>query len=512
MVICSQNGKLVIAIDDAHWCDSASLNAIGYLAQRAFFRRNGMLILTTRPDIHSVSLDRFINTYKTSAYLHPIVLQAFGFEEVNELTHFLTGEKPTPELIHQLVKASGGNPLFLIELLRSAMGYLSSETILEKIQKIPISSNMAAIIKERLQNLSQVERNILNIAAIYGESIHPWLLENVSGYSAEEVADALEMLEDEHHLLQLNTQRGDIHYSFVHEKVRETLVQNIYPPRRRLLHRRIAEIILQGGESGYAGSLKIAHHFDQAGLPNQAIPHYLKAAQFAWQMLSQEDCYTQLEHAERLLNMLGEQAAAQEFHAVYALWEKYAVELDDRSTLERISHTMIQKGEHLNSPLLVGAGTSGFALCQAYANQIEQALENIGKAIAFLERTDSIMERMTAYTREAMFFMFTSQYEQAEKAYLQALQTGETAGNPPDCIAINTQTKLELAMLFTVRGKVDQAMELAQKALAESELAFNQTGKLYAIILIALSALFPGQTFPGYSVVPGISTACRGDA
>lgn len=493
MQICSQLKKVVLVLDDAQWCDSASWNAITYLVEKAFFHNSATFILAARPEIPDAMVEQFISDFRSKSLLQVIKLEPLGDEEISQIAYFLIGEKPDPELVQQLKKSSGGNTLFLIEILRAALSSTPESSISQRVLHVPATPTMAGIIHDRLERLSQNERTLLNIAALFGDAVQPWLLEKVSDFSPYLVADTLETLEKEQHLLQIKAQEPEILYTFIHEKIRDAVVQEIYPPRKRLLHQRIAKVLISEGFSTFSSVAQIAEHLEQAGAMTQSIPYRLRAARDAWQMLSPEDCFSHLKHAEASLKLLDNSASAQDIYSVYSPWGEYSVALNDLKSMQRVYEIMLLSGEKMNDPTLMGAGLSGKGLLHAYSREMDASLEFLERASQFLELSDSILEKMTVASRIAKMYMFASNYLQAEQAYRQALQVFEDAGKPSECLSLKSEISNELAFILSLTGKPEESIKLARKNLVASDIEFNQTGKLGANIQIAIDQYYLGN-------------------
>jgi DNA-binding SARP family transcriptional activator/energy-coupling factor transporter ATP-binding protein EcfA2 len=406
MQICNQSKKIVMVLDDAQWCDSASWNVINALIDKSYFRDQAIFILAARSEIPTGMVEQFITDFRSKSRLHVIQLQPMGDEEISQIAYFLTGEKPDPQLIQLLKKSSGGNPMFLIEILRAALSSSPEISIAERILHGPTTPTLADIIHERLERLSQNERTVLNIAAVCGDNVQAWLLEKVSDFSPTTLADTLEILEKEQHLLQIQIKESEISYSFIHEKIRDAIIQDIYPARKRLLHQRIAKVLISENLSTFSSVEQIAEHLELAGSIAQSIPYRIQAARFAWQMLSPEDSYSHLQHAENSLKKLDKSISTQDIYSVYSLWGKYAIELCDLQGMKHIYEAMQLYGEKLNDHTLMGAGLSGLGLVQAYARDMNAAFESLDRASQFLELSDSVLEKMTVASRKGKMYMF----------------------------------------------------------------------------------------------------------
>ncbi len=491
--ICSQSAPVILALDDVCWCDSASLNAISYLAQKGFFKKTGKIIATSRLEVYQAFHDSFTGSGSSLVQWQRISLQPLEKWEITQITQFLTGEKPQPETIEVLQSASGGNALFLIEIIRSAMSNIPGKTLHAAIQLVPSSRTLTVLIEDRLRNLTPTERSLLNIAALYGENVEADVLSKVSGCSLDIVVATLENLEKEYNLIHAAIHNWQAGYSFVHGIVRETVVNMLYAPRKKLLHHHIAEALLEKGMDNFTQAAAIAVHYEGAGLYSLAIEYRLHSARFAKQQLISNECQTQLEQAERILTGAEGNLPAQDFHAVYSQWGELAIEMNDFSTMQRVFSALLQAGEIRQSSLLVGAGLSGLGLLQAYQEDFLTAQQSIDRSIAFLKQCNAVYDLMLAYTRKATLYLLISKYQQAEECYLLALQVDENKQYPPQQMGIRIQVHTELAFILALCGRPAQGLTQAQEAGRMSELAFQHFSKLNAHVVEASALYYMGE-------------------
>jgi predicted ATPase len=117
-------------------------------------------------------------------------------------------------------------------------------------------------------------------------------------------------------------ERGPNGYDFTHDKLREVAYAETIAPQRRLLHRRIARAV----EAAHTDELDsvsgvIAAHYERAGMPAQAIPHYARAATVATRVFANDDAIALLSRALALLESVpaGSKSDLQELDLLLAL-------------------------------------------------------------------------------------------------------------------------------------------------------------------------------------------------
>jgi DNA-binding SARP family transcriptional activator len=245
---CDAPSAGVVLVDDLHWSDPASLDALGYLARRLFGRR--MLVLATRrtdepdPDRACARL-----------------AEAGERVQLGRLTRADVAEVARARGLGQedadaLYAESEGLPLFLAELL--AAGPVSGAT----------PAGVSEAVSRRLDAVSETAAQVLSAAAVIGRTFDVDTVRTASGRSGDEVVAGLEEL----------CARGliverDAAYDFGHERVRAAVDERAGLARRRLLNGRVADALaLRHGDAAL-----IARHLELAGREDEAAAAHAAA-------------------------------------------------------------------------------------------------------------------------------------------------------------------------------------------------------------------------------------------
>ena len=187
--------------------------------------------------------------------------------ETDVLARRLTGE---PVDIERLFAETEGNPLFVVEALRVGPR-----------QDAPVSRRVQTVLETRLAQLSGTARELAEVAATIGREFRVDVLAAAAGGDDEALLRGL----DELWRRRILREHGGEVYRFSHDKIREVAVLGVSPPRRRLLHLRIAPAL----ERAYAAdpgpvSAQIAAHYAEGGSPGHAVTWYRRAAEAAQEL------------------------------------------------------------------------------------------------------------------------------------------------------------------------------------------------------------------------------------
>jgi DNA-binding SARP family transcriptional activator/tetratricopeptide (TPR) repeat protein len=163
------DGPLVLALDDLHWADEASLLVWHRLAAETT-RRPLLLIGATRPVPQRAEIDRL----RRDVVDHGVLVDLVPLTEpdVASLVNDLLGAPPGPHL-REVTARAGGNPLYVREiadaLLRDQaveVGAGTAEVTRDWLDKAPVS--LVSAVTGRLGFLSATTLEVLRSAALLG--------------------------------------------------------------------------------------------------------------------------------------------------------------------------------------------------------------------------------------------------------------------------------------------------------------------------------------------------------
>jgi len=259
----------LLILDDAQWCDEQSLEWLHYLFATEPTARVLVLMLVDESDFRDLPLQRARAALLARGRLQQIELQRLSVEDTACLAQQVTARPLDERTIARLYTASAGNPFFVVELVRMLnRAQDSAHTMLEE-GALPAS--VLALVMRRLSTLSQPARQLLDVAAVVGLHFTLALLCQVEHTSQEALIQAL----DELWRSALIVEAGSGAYSFGHDLVRQVIYRQLSDARRRHLHQRVAEALIELAASELsdvladegdliAGRLALAGRADQA--------------------------------------------------------------------------------------------------------------------------------------------------------------------------------------------------------------------------------------------------------
>ena len=238
----ADQAPLLVSVDDCHWGDRDSLRFLAYLAQRIEGLPITMLLAGRPPESPATeagSLWGQLASLSSAVALYPRPLSepaavAFAREYM--------GPNAADEFCRACHTATGGNPLFLRELLRAlgAAGIVPSAGAAEEVQTVGPAA-VSRFVLHRLAALGPAATELARAVAVLGDGSEPQLAARVSGLSEGAVRTAADDLV-----------RADIfvraeRLGFVHPIVRAALYEDLAPGERQARHAAAAESLDSGG-------------------------------------------------------------------------------------------------------------------------------------------------------------------------------------------------------------------------------------------------------------------------
>ena len=303
----SSQHPLLIWIDDLQWSDQETLEWLHFLLR--YEPLNALLILGTArseesPPEHPLSLTA--RQLRVEDKISTIELSRLDAAETAKLASEVQGHVLEDRDIIRLFRETEGNPLFVVETIRANVaGSVAIET---NSTKITVSSEahlppprVHAVILGRLIQLSPRARKVAEIGAVIGRAFPLDLLLRAGHDDEETVVHALNELWQKRIVREQSVNTFD----FTHDKLREVTYLEISAPQRRLLHRNIAQA-LQNLHVEHLEPIsgQLAAHYESAGLLQQALVYYEKAAIWAQNIFAHNEAIRLLLRALTLLETL----------------------------------------------------------------------------------------------------------------------------------------------------------------------------------------------------------------
>ncbi|MBN1201738.1 MAG: AAA family ATPase [Anaerolineae bacterium] len=543
-LLASSGFGLWLVTEDLHWADPASLACLNHALRRC--HDLPLMVLATLRD-EEVSFDSPLMDWPTSSVHAPAPTTHIHLPPLPlaQLTRLLSQviEQDTGQLAPLLFRETAGNPFFVVETLRALVeqGILYADqhggwqlrpgALPEQPADLPLSDTVLRMIQGRVRRLSRAAQEVLTIAAVIEHNIDEKLLAALADPSL-----SLDLALDEvlRALILEETTPGL--YQFTHIKVREIIYADASAPRRRFLHRRIAEMLAQRDEDTLPHISQLAYHYAQAREWTPALIHAWRAALTAQTAgaMAEANRYAEVaqgildEHAAELdVDQLSESLAAIRFDLLalraefrrqtataglyyppdmMAALEHLLPDVDDsrqaRASLQRAIH-LLGQGDLTDARMAAERGRALYVRLHdrwgelnAVQTQIDIAYR--GGDMVTMRRLLDDMRSLSASTDHAEFRQALAYNETRlaiyEGNWIKVLALAQELSSLPQThldISVAWRSLAALGLAYMKLGAIEQAYDFARQAVEVSEDA-NVLG-LGARVLLARLELWRGN-------------------
>ena len=285
----SEQLPTIFILEDIHWADEPTLNLVQYLARN--IRNDRILFIGTYREEETVysHLPAMIQNMSRESLNETIQLGPLNAAETGAMLKDLFPESTISESFQNWIQdETEGNPFYVEELA----GLLMEEDHLKRsgknleIQepdKPLLPESIKVLIQRRLYRLEEPQNRLLGYASIIGYEFDLSILTRLVEESEDRVLDLLE------HLMKLRLVKESFgqsseRFAFFHNKIRDVLYEDIGTIKRRIFHKRVAEILekMYGTDSDMHAE-DLAYHFECGHLIEKALHYSLQAGKKALQ-------------------------------------------------------------------------------------------------------------------------------------------------------------------------------------------------------------------------------------
>jgi tetratricopeptide (TPR) repeat protein len=274
----SRQHPLVLLLEDLHWCDPTTLDALGQLLDR-LGEAPVLVLMTARSDFHE--------PWARPDVLTSLALKPLEDSEVRDLVATLGVGRTLPvQVVERIVTSAGGIPLYVEEVGRAVLesGLLvkgeGTWNLSSPLLDLEIPTTLQGSLLARLDALGPA-KSVAQVAAVLGRSFTFDLLATVSGMDTALLARLLDRAEDSGLLLH-DAPPNEGEYIFKHVLVQEVAYESLLRRNRRTIHERVARVLdAQQSVDATSAPEVVARHYEAAGLVKEAAMHYQLAATLA---------------------------------------------------------------------------------------------------------------------------------------------------------------------------------------------------------------------------------------
>ena len=308
---------LLIIVEDLHWADAVSLEALRFLMDR-LERTRLMLVFTHRP---MLEMDQFGSGRISHTTLR---LAPLGTADGQKLlaAFFSHGwREPPGNLFNRILERASGNPLFIEEIIRALIdaGALERDGSQWRIKSdeaaADIPASIQALLLARLDRLPHDVRRLAQEAAVIGPRFDTAVL-GATATEPTSVETGLELLCDAEIVEEVAGANSILlqSYRFTQTMLQDVIYQNLLLQRRIEIHGRIGaslERLVGDAPERLEDLILLGHHFSLS-VNKQKGARYLSAAgDRARAIYANDDAIRLYQQALAVLLSSGDQAPEQ---------------------------------------------------------------------------------------------------------------------------------------------------------------------------------------------------------
>jgi predicted ATPase/class 3 adenylate cyclase len=471
---------MLIVMDDVQWADESSLELLAYLARNAA-EIPVLLAVLYRPEAETGQLPAGLAERRALPHCTAIRLAELDEAHSRQLVHaVLRDPHSADDLCAPVVARAQGNPLFLEEVVRTLIETGQARQDEEGCWRLQaalditdVPTTLQGLLMSRIDRLEEVNRRVLQVAAVIGRSFAYPVLDSVYPYGDLDgtLPARLEQLV-QFDLTQLGRLEPQLEYLFKHTLTQEVAYQSLLYARRRELHRRVGDYI----ERRYAASLaehygELARHFDEGQAWDKAFAYAVQAGRKAQAEYANEAA---LAYYGRALEVAERQGMAGVEEQVLDVREAAG----DVCSLvgrypEAIEHYQIANRKLQTPALRAGASVANYRQADLWRKmakacelqgKFDKALDYLEKGHAALEGEEACLEMARLYGLMGWVRTRQGNFEQARELCGQGLYV--LADLPKRETRARDEAELynTLGVTYASQGNPSQAAEFFERS------------------------------------------------
>jgi len=462
---------LIMLFDDIQWIDKSSMEVVSHCIDLTkdlplsllFVARSSFL--EKLPDYLSQEGHGSTDIYK---HIH---LRSLPSKECNLLVDTLLPEILLPfSLKDEIYQRSGGNPLFVEELIRSLLDEAEFQKTdhprklidqwQESIKEIPTTVN--GLLLNRYDRQPEELKIILDMASVIGQNFHIALLSSILNNPTTELQVHIDRLEQAD-LLRRSKGYSPTTCSFRHALLQEVIYDTILFEDRKLLHGKVAETLKFSADEYYSNPYAIiGYHLENCG-SIEAIEFLLQAAIQAANHYANDEAISYYQRIQKLI-LPGEYQTATNIDVALGLGQVLVrVGKSDLAQAQLIRALDSTQTSPLSNYRL---GDIHYLLGRAHYEQgmLHEALENFETARQLIEKfpKESQLFSQTDTEREIGWIFW--QQGRLRKALTHAEKALSLAQKAEDLDAEGSAYKL-LSSINYLHGQTKKSIEYGKKSL-----------------------------------------------
>ncbi len=302
---------LILTLEDLHWSDPSTQDALSFLARRRHPAR--LLVLGTYRPTEVLGNGHPLRTLTQdlAIHRHSVELPVPLLTEAAVAEYLAIRARPLQPLARTIHHRTSGNPLFMVNVVEDLLLHGPATNDGPAQAPLNVPATIRQMLERQIDQLSTDEHQLLVTASAVGTEFAAATIAPSLARSVTTVEEHCASLARREHFVRATgtTQWPDgttsARYSFRHALYHDVLYERVTPSRRLQVHQQIGERLEQGyGDRAEEIAAALAGHFEQARDYPRAVRYHGVAGQSALRRNASQEASVHLTTALDLLNHL----------------------------------------------------------------------------------------------------------------------------------------------------------------------------------------------------------------
>lgn len=486
--------KILITFENAQWADEETIRLLAYLVQRRFFIEHANLILLSNPDqARSFGMDISQSPdWGDKLELAWIQMPPLTVDDIANIGLYLSRTRLTDKQSQQLLDATGGNPLFVIETLQMILEKPDDLTR-ESLQPIPLPGVVHIVIRERLEHISPSAKQVIRCAAVVGEAFLFDYILMMLDLSELELVAAIDELITKNFISIISQVQQPLRYKFNQTLLRDVVLRDVSQTEKQVFHRRLVQHLLMHLEQDINADqlADVAYHCAQAGKIQEAFSYWINAANQYSDANDLINAHNAFENALQISQDRKFNITDKQLYDLWIGWGELAIVDNNYEKATEYYHRAVQEGLFRNSSLLIGSGLSGEGFLYLTRGLPHQAKQYLDRATTYLKE-GSIVEYIRVGIRKMLMHLYNFHLIESEAEFDSINWLKNQLKTPKELIAFsNAQNTLVLTKVLM--GKFDEVEGLIEESNKVSIQYGNWTLRMRNEFAMGLGYYYQGR-------------------
>lgn len=506
----SSSTPIILFFDDIQWAGEKFIKWLHYASQN--FRKSPVLLMGSyrKEEILNTTLQSTLNVLQEDKRLEILELSPLPNDAISEIMSSMLAQRDPLHCLfsHKIFQQTGGNPLFVEELMRHLVETEKLKRIrgnwvvgVNSFKEFSLPKSVQTIIKKRLVNLPDHIQHLLKTASIIGKKFDLDLLMKILDEEEMEVISRLEDARAAALIEEISETDTSYSYQFLHDAIRETLEAALSPEKKRNLHRIIAEI-LELREHTDLLVEKLARHFYQAHVPKKAAKYCTRAGEIyekqyfnekaiayysrAIEMVAQlEDKKSEIELLQKKGGLLEIIGAWEESEKIYQQALVLSRQINDTLNIGRsqelLGTVLMNTGDYENAMSYfeealklyrsvdaksdIASVLGGIGNIYSYKAELTSAMDFYKQQLKILEELEDKGGISKVLGSIGKIYLDKGDWEKSENYLKEYLKINEELNNKHEV----SRATGNIGIIYSMRGAYGESIKYYQKALEIAE-------------------------------------------